>query len=104
MERIRQFWAELNFESLILARLESLAGILAIGFSAMDWSPLLGLDLTWQQRLGLGLVLFVKGFTSEWARRRRDPALSRKARDAELTAALAAELERDRILSPCSAP
>lgn len=77
-QAIKDFWARVkawfkNSETILLARLEMLTGFLVTAFSVMDWSPLLAsgihTGLSWTQATALGMIVFVKGIISEWARR-----------------------------------
>lgn len=58
-----------------MARTEALLGFIAMVAGAMDWSPLLGVDISTgfnrAQVFWLGSMSFVKGVFTELARRRR---------------------------------
>jgi len=72
-------------ETVFLARLETITGVVIAGVGAMDWSPLLslniqsGIDST--VVMWLGGISAAKGIVTEWARRRNDPVLALNAGD-----------------------
>lgn len=62
-------------ETIFIARLQMLAGLLTAVVAAVDWSPLFsftGFDtgFTYKQTAWIGIGLFVKGIIDELARRR----------------------------------
>lgn len=62
-------------ETIFIARLQSLTGLIMAVVGTVDWSPvfnLLGLDtgFSWKQTTWLGIGLFFKGIIDELARRR----------------------------------
>lgn len=68
-------------ETIFLARMEVVTGLVITAVSAIDWSPLwstvgTGTAFNWKQGVTIGAMLTFKGLLSEWARRRNDPALS----------------------------
>lgn len=74
---IRAFFKD--SETIFLARLTYVAGLVIAAGAGMDWSPLLalaqdgGFDPT--QAFRLGVFLFAQGIILEIARRARDPEL-----------------------------
>lgn len=61
-------------ETILLARLEVITGFLIAAVEGMDWSALMNLDfsnsIANKQLLAVGGIVVVKGFVSEYARRR----------------------------------
>lgn len=83
MEPLKTFtntWEELKSffkysETIFLARITALTGLLTVVFSSVDWSPIfsgLGVDtgFSWKQTTWLGVGIFIKGILDELARRR----------------------------------
>lgn len=62
-------------ETILIARIQMLVGLVTATVGAIDWSPvfnLLGMDtgFSYKQTAWLGIGLFVKGIIDELARRR----------------------------------
>jgi len=61
-------------ETILLARLTAITGLVTTAVGYMDWSPLLGLDLNTgfskAQVMWTGGIVFIKGIIDEIARRR----------------------------------
>lgn len=72
-------------EVILLARLETVTGLVIAGVGAMDWSPLLSLNIesgiNSATVMWLGGISAAKGIITEWARRRNDPLLAVNAGD-----------------------
>lgn len=85
MLRLKTWWEEVKAffkysETIFIARLQSLIGLIMAVVGAVDWSPvfnLLGMDtgFSWKQTTWLGIGLFFKGIIDELARRRNAPEL-----------------------------
>ena len=69
-------WAELKrfflySETILLARITAVAGLVTGAVGAMEWSPLLGLtNFDRKQVIWLGSIMFLQGVGTEIARRR----------------------------------
>lgn len=85
MLKLKVWWEEVKAffrysETIFIARLQSLIGLVMAVVGAVDWSPvfnLLGMDtgFSWKQTTWLGIGLFFKGIIDELARRRNAPEL-----------------------------
>lgn len=79
-QSIKLWWEDVKSffkysETIFIARLQALTGLVTAAAGAIDWSPvfnLLGVDtgFSWKQTTWLGIGLFVKGIIDELARRR----------------------------------
>ena len=60
-------------QSIFLARITAFTGFIVAAFGAIDWSPLLSLNidtgLTQKQVIWMGILVFAKGVIDEVARR-----------------------------------
>lgn len=80
LQSIKVFWEDLKAffkysETILIARLQALVGLVTAVVGMVDWSPvfnLLGADtgFSWKQTTWLGIGLFFKGIVDELARRR----------------------------------
>lgn len=80
LQSIKVFWEDLKAffkysETILIARLQSLVGLLTAVIGLVDWSPVFGLlgvetGFSWKQTFWLGTGLFFKGIIDELARRR----------------------------------
>lgn len=80
LSKLNIWWEEVKAffkysETILIARLQSLTGLIMAVVGAVDWSPvfnLLGVDtgFSWRQTTWLGIGLFFKGIIDELARRR----------------------------------
>lgn len=80
MQWFRDTWAEIKAffkysETIFLARLTALSGLITAVIGTVDWSPvfsLLGVDtgFSWKQTTWAGIGIFFKGIIDELARRR----------------------------------
>lgn len=80
LSRVKIWWEEVKAffkysETILIARLQSLIGLIVATVGAVDWSPvfnLLGVDtgFSYKQTIWLGIGLFFKGIIDELARRR----------------------------------
>jgi hypothetical protein len=80
LSRLKVWWEEVKAffkysETILIARVQSLVGLIVAVVGAVDWSPvfnLLGLDtgFSYRQTMWLGIGLFFKGIVDELARRR----------------------------------
>lgn len=80
MLKLKVWWEEVKAffkysETILVARLQSLIGLVMAVVGAVDWSPvfnLLGVDtgFSWKQTAWLGIGLFFKGIVDELLRRR----------------------------------
>ena len=80
LSRLNVWWEEVKAffkysETILIARLQALTGLIVATVGAVDWSPvfnLLGVDtgFSYKQTMWLGIGLFFKGIVDELARRR----------------------------------
>lgn len=93
LNSIKSFWESIkawfkHSETIFLARIEAVTGLIIAGVSSMDWSPLLtlGVDtaMSLKQGIYLGSVMFVKGIITEWARRRNTVEVADKLLPTEI--------------------
>lgn len=80
MLSLKLWWEEVKAffrysETIFIARVQSLFGLIIATVGAVDWSPvfnLLGVDtgFSYKQTIWLGVGLFFKGIVDELARRR----------------------------------
>lgn len=80
MQWLSDFYANLKAffkysETIFVARIQALAGLVTVVVGAVDWSPvfsLLGVDtgFSWKQTVWTGIGLFFKGLMDEILRRR----------------------------------
>lgn len=79
--RIKRFF--LDSETIFLARLQLVVGVLFAGIAYADWSillPLLKGEFNRDQVIAVALFIAFNGIVTEIARRRRDPELKQQAR------------------------
>lgn len=95
-DKIKSAWTGVkaffkHSETILLARIEMVTGLVIAGVNAMDWSPLLsaGIDagFTVKQGLIMGGMLLTKGIVSEWARLRNAVIVNDKIVPTDLTPA-----------------
>lgn len=86
-------------ETILLARMESLSGLIIASVSALDWSPMLNLGIdtgaSIKQGVILGSIMFVKGITTEWARRRNTVEVDNKLIPTEIVKEVKTEVVTD---------
>lgn len=75
IEKVKSFFK--NSWTIFVARFTAVAGLITAALGAMDWSPLLGLNIqtgfSKAQAIYLGVITFVQGLMVEIARRRTLP-------------------------------
>jgi hypothetical protein len=80
LSRFKIWWEETKAffaysETILVARIQALSGLIVAAVGAVDWSPvfnLLGVDtgFSYKQTVWLGIGLFFKGIMDELLRRR----------------------------------
>lgn len=80
LSRFKIWWEEVKAffaysETILIARLQSLIGLIVATVGAVDWSPVfnfIGVDtgFSYKQTIWIGVGLFFKGIIDELARRR----------------------------------
>lgn len=79
LQKLSDFWTDVkawfkNSETIFLSRLDVVVGFVIAAVGAMDWSPLLSLDISTgfstTQLLSIGGMIILRGVIGEIARRR----------------------------------
>lgn len=83
-------------ETVLLARIEAISGLVIASISALDWSPLLTLGIdtgaSLKQGIYLGSIMFVQGILTEWARRRNTIEVDSKLIPTEIVKSVTTEV------------